>query len=142
MKKNVRKVPRIAIVPMVAAVPTRSETFASNHARMPLVANWIASAISGGIDTDANWVLSAVTPAVRLFNVSAMYGTNAIAMTTIVAMITAIAPRKTTAAALIRDQPRSRSASTNGANVAATIAATRIEAVTVNSVLAIRINTS
>ena len=48
-----------------------------------------------------------------------------------VAMITTAAPRKTAAAALIRDQPRLRRASTNGANVAATMAATSTEAVTV-----------
>ena len=52
-------------------------------------------------------------------------------MTTSVAMMTAAATRKTAAAALIRDQPRFRRASTYGANVAATIAATRIDAVTV-----------
>ena len=64
---------------------------------------------------------------------AAMYGMKAIAMITSVAMITAAAPRKTAAAALIRDQPRLRRARTNGAKVAATIAATRIETVTVDS---------
>ena len=49
-----------------------------------------------------------------------------------------MAPTKTAAAALIRDQPRSRRASTNGANVAATMAATRIDAVTVESRTAIQ----
>ncbi len=60
-----------------------------------------------------------------------MAGRKAITMITIVAMIAAIAPTKTTAAALILDQPRSRRASTNGAKVAATMAATRTDAVTV-----------
>ena len=41
-----------------------------------------------------------------------MYGTKAMAMMTSVAMMTNAAPRKTAAAALIRDHPRFRSVST------------------------------
>src|SRR6187399_1326036 len=67
---------------------------------------------------------------------------NARAMRTSVAMITAAAPRKTAAAALIRDQPRSRSARTNGANVAAMMPATRIDAVTSDSRSAIQMTTT
>ena len=59
------------------------------------------------------------------------------AMIARVAMITTAAPRNTAAAALIRDQPRFRKVRTNGANVAATMAATRIETVTVASLTAI-----
>ena len=62
-----------------------------------------------------------------------MYGRNAIATTNRVAKMMAPAPTKTAAAALSLDQPRSRSVRMNGAKVAATIAATRTEAVTVHS---------
>ena len=59
-----------------------------------------------------------------------------------VAMMTPAAPRKTAAAALIRDQPRSRRASTNGANVAATMAATSTDAVDVERTTAIPTRTT
>ncbi len=105
---------------------------------MPCVAWSMASPTSGGMLMLARSSFSRASPLVMSWITDWMAGRKARTMITSVARMTTMAPTKTAAAALIRDQPRSRRASTNGANVAATMAATRIDAVTVDSRMAIQ----
>ena len=53
------------MVATVARLPMMLDTPASNHARIPLVANSIASPISGGIETDASWLLRRRDPCLQ-----------------------------------------------------------------------------
>ena len=86
---------------------------------------------AGGTDCAARSSFSVVSPDWTESMSWLTYGANDSPMSRRVTPMTTNAPRNTAAAALIRDQPRLRSAMTYGANVAATMSATRIDAVTV-----------
>src|SRR5689334_10743283 len=133
-KKNVRNVPRIAIVATWPIFPAMLDAAVDAQALSASVASETMRPISGGMLMSASRAWTAATPAPSADRKSATYGRKASAITTTIAMITTPAPTNTAAAALIRDQPRSRRRRTNGAKVAATIPASRMDAVTVQRI--------
>ena len=126
---------------MAARFATAEAWVASQSLRSSTTFASIA-AYSGGSETSVAIAWIFWTPAWIPLTTSTTWGTNASAITVPMATMIRRAPRVTTPAAFARPHPRRRSAITYGANVAATMPATRTDAVVVESWIASQITTT
>ena len=106
MKKNVRKVARRATVATPATSEATPPTPAEIQAWIPRSTNPKTAPTAGGTDRSFSVAWKVDTDVEMASRTGWIYGMKAMAMMIRVAMITNAAPRKTAAAALIRDHPR------------------------------------
>ena len=135
-ENKTRKADRIRTVTTSAIEPTICAAAPPRSVEVEVVSDVTAWVASGDASIVASPSRRAASPVLIAAATSSAYGRNARAMSArAIANITTM-PNMTAAAAPVRDRPRSRRRRANGANVAATMPATRIEAVTVPTTMA------